>query len=525
MSRPKDCNCQCGIESTLRYTCYNGFCVRDDLGEYTEPTCNTDCPVPTTYSCISGYCIPTVGGTYNNPICNSVCPPMPPKRYSCLSSVCTQVRGGSYYEPTCSGVCAPRSADYACLGSICTRSPGGPYKNNPTCGGACNIVIDFRYDCVNGQCVQTPNGIYINDSNCGGNCPNPSGRRYKCQDGQCVEAIDGTYINDPTCNNDCVPSSGNYLLVNCQDENETIVATAPSGAYKQPYGGVWKIDGDCWKMVGEIECPCVPPPIVLPDTRTAGCDSCNNGVCCFEVIECSYTGDPINFECVDGQCLPDANGQYILDPTCGGNANCGSYYWKICVSGMNATSCADSIGKIIKIDNCDDPLVIGDSGPPCSPSPNPALGCQCCFTVINSIPEEPEYTRHNLINIYNNCCECNPCGEQVNDCLPGETWISNCSQCGCFCLDPPCGSEPPEEGACCDVSCDAISCSITTQENCPEGSTWYGGETCSVCTPEPCNPQTGECCGGYECIANVCTPVQFGVSLEECQLTCQDIEE
>jgi hypothetical protein len=167
------------------------------------------------------------------------------------------------------------------LGSICTRSPGGPYKNNPTCGGACNIVIDFRYDCVNGQCVQTPNGIYINDSNCGGNCPNPSGRRYKCQSGQCVEAIDGIYINDPTCNNACVPSSGNYLLVNCQNENETIVATAPSGAYKQPYGGVWKVGGECWKMVGEIECPCTPPPIVLPDTQTPGCDSCNNSVCCF----------------------------------------------------------------------------------------------------------------------------------------------------------------------------------------------------------------------------------------------------
>jgi len=522
MSRPKDCNCQCGIESTLRYTCYNGFCVRDDLGEYTEPTCNTDCPVPTTYSCISGYCIPTVGGTYNNPICNSVCPPMPPKRYSCLSSVCTQVRGGAYYDPTCSGFCAPRSADYACLGSICTRSPGGPYKNNPTCGGACNIVIDFRYDCVNGQCIQTPNGIYINDSNCGGNCPNPSGRRYKCQDGQCVEAIDGTYIDDPTCNNDCTPSSGNYLLVNCQDENETIVATAPSGAYKQPYGGVWKIDGDCWKMVGEIECPCTPPPIVLPDTQTPGCDSCNDGVCCFEVIECQREAFT-SFGCEEGNCVPyGENPSYGGDPTCGGGGNCGTYTRKICVSGMDPTSCKDAINFTLKIYPCD----FDEFGRlPCY-APHFAAPCQCCFTVVKSIPEDPECSHHTFLSIHGGCCDCSPCpSEPLENCPPGAIWRYDCPNCDCHCPDPPCGSEPPSEGACCDVSCDAISCSITTQENCPEGSTWYGGETCSVCTPEPCNPQTGECCGGYECIAGACVPTTFGMTLEQCQQMCFTVEE
>jgi hypothetical protein len=226
--------------------------------------------------------------------------------------------------------------------------------------------------------------------------------------GQCVEAVDGIYLDDPTCSGNCTPGSGNYLLVNCQNENETIVATAPSGTYKPPYNEVWKVDSKCWRMVGEIECPCSPPPISLPDTKTAGCDSCNNGVCCFEVRQCTETN---NYNCVNGKCVVDPAGPYVGDPTCGGGNNCGQYYWKICVSGLNATSCSQYVGKTIKITPCDDPLVIGDFGPPCSPAPgwmNISYPCQCCFNIVNSITETPQATYHNLVSIYNNCCECNP---------------------------------------------------------------------------------------------------------------------
>lgn len=526
MGQPNECNCQCGFEAAKKYTCYNGFCVEDDLGEYNEPTCGGNCPIPTQYACVSGYCIPTAGGAYNNPTCNGNCPVMPTKRYSCLSSVCTQAKGGSYYEPTCSGNCAPRSVEYGCVSSSCVRQIGGGYINDPFCAGNCNPVIDFRYDCnVNGLCVQTINGRYINDPTCGGNCE-PSGILYKCQDGQCVQAGDGTFLNDPTCNGTCAPSSGNYLLVNCQDENESIVATAPSGAYKPPFNGVWKIDNECWRMVGEIECPCSPPPIILPDTQTAGCDSCNNGVCCFEVTQCTHT---LNYNCIDGECVPDISGPYIGDPTCGGGGNCGYHYWKICVSGLDPSLCSSYVGKTIKITPCDQPFVLGDFGPPCTPAPGwmaNAYPCQCCFLVINPIPEDPEATHHNFVNIYNNCCECNPCSETKN-CNPGETFVGDCNQCDCVCLDPPCGGEPPTTGACCEASCDVITCTDgVTQEAC--AGEFFAGLTCAEvsCDPEPCNPTTGECCGGYVCDGfGNCIPTQFGMTLEQCQQICFVIQE
>ena len=523
MGQPNECSCQCGIEVPKKYTCYNGFCVEDELGEYNEPTCSGNCPQPTQYACVSGFCIPTIGGAYNNPFCNGGCPPMPTKRYSCVTSTCVQVRGGSYYEPTCSGACPPRSIDYSCSLGNCIHVPGGPFKNDPTCAGFCDPVIEFRYDCEDGQCIQKINGRYVNDPTCGGNCGD---KRYKCQDGQCVQAADGTYINDPTCNNECGLSSSYYLLVNCQDENETLVITAPSGSYTPPFNQVWKIDTECWRMVGETE---EESDIALPDTRTPGCDSCNNGVCCFEVRQCTDTN---NYNCVNGECVVDASGPYIGDPTCGGGENCDQHYWKICVSGLNPTSCKDYVGKVLKITDCDDPLVMGDSGPPCSPAPGwMSIGypCQCCFLVINPIPEDPEATYHNLVNVYLNCCECNPCSEEKT-CNPGETFVGDCNQCDCVCLDPPCGEEPPETGACCTADCDAIACldGVTQAQCAEEGGEFYPGLSCNEvsCEAEPCNPQTGECCGGYECDGfGNCIPVAVGMTLEQCQSICFSIEE
>lgn len=520
MGQPNECSCQCG-DGNKKYTCYNGFCVEDILGEYDSPTCNGNCPAPTQYACVSGYCIPTVGGAYNNPTCNGNCPPMPTKRYSCVSSTCSQTRGGLYYEPTCSGACPPRSVDYSCSLGNCIQVPGGPWKNDPTCAGYCDPPIEVRYDCNSeGLCVETENGRHVNDPTCGGNC-DPSGILYKCQDGQCVQAADGIYLNDPTCSGICPPSSGNYLLVNCQDENETIVATAPSGAYNPPFNGVWKIENECWRMVGTIECPCSPPPITLPDTQTAGCDSCNNGVCCFEVRQCTDTN---SYNCVNGECVVDAEGPYIEDPTCGGGINCGQHYWKICVSGLNPALCSSYAGKTIKITPCDDPFTIGDFGPPCSPAPGWMTGCVCCFNIVNSIPEDPEATHHNLVAIYENCTLCNPCA--TKECSTGYTFDQNL--CDCVCLDPPCGGDPPASGACCDVSCDAITCiDGYTLEQCNAiGGTFYLGQNCgsAPCVPETCadNPA---CCTGFECNGfGQCLPADNYVSYEDCMRTCYQPE-
>lgn len=533
MGQPNECSCQCGIEAAKKYTCYNGFCVEDDLGEYNEPTCGGNCPQPTQYACVSGYCIPTVGGAYNNPSCNGNCPTMPRKRYSCINNVCSQAVGGQYFDPACLNVCSPRFIEYQCTTELhnnptkCVPTPGGPYKNDPTCGGNCNPGYT-RYLCdVNGACVQNPNGMYWDDPTCGGNCE-PGVLLYKCQDGGCVQAIDGTYSDDPTCGGNCGDSSANYLLVNCQNENETIVATAQSGTYSPPFNGVWKIDNECWRMVGETECPCSPPPITLPDTRTPGCDSCNNGVCCFEVWPCAWQGGEVpenGFSCNTntGKCEPSLGGEY--GPACGGY--CDTFSYKICVSGLNPTDCQSYVNKIIKIYPCGDRY--GYGGPPCTPAPG-WIGfqtgqCRCCFNVINSIPEDLEATHHNLVNIYSNCCECNPCDE-TKTCNPGETFIGDCNQCDCVCLDPPCGGEPPTTGACCYADCDSISCiEDVTEEECAEyyneNGTFIPGGTCSACEVEPCNPSTGECCGGYECDGfGNCVRVAVGVSIEECQSTC-----
>jgi hypothetical protein len=93
------------------------------------------------------------------------------KKYACYNGNCIEDPYGEYTDSNCGGQCStqPITQKYACYNGKCIEDPYGNYTDS-NCGGQCSIQpIKQKYSCYNGKCIVDTNGNYT-DSNCGGQC-------------------------------------------------------------------------------------------------------------------------------------------------------------------------------------------------------------------------------------------------------------------------------------------------------------------------------------------------------------------
>ena len=252
----------------------------------------------------------------------------------------------------CQQNCQP-PIPWLCDGNYnCIQSPNGQYATQAACQADCNEPA-YSYDCntTMGQCYQVAGGggQYADLATCNQNCEYDgkwSCRKYDTHhdDGRhtpdlpmelgesnhfnpmptsghhCVKDPNGQYNSQQACQANCPPRApeGEHCI-NCE---EGIMNTLSALGYKEcPDGWVLVANlqqGPCYECDGNGNCN-GPSWAMGPNVYNSQLE-CQNGT----PTKPACTGGPDEYECVNGQCVIQANGQYT-GPTALADcqANCG----------------------------------------------------------------------------------------------------------------------------------------------------------------------------------------------------------
>ena len=290
-----DCTTPYGTGNQTSVNCNNGNCVtvQGTGGQFaTLADCQQQCSPPTNYDCIQGSCQQTPNGQYATLAdCQTDCTPLPSITYNCgIQGTCVPVQGagGQYLtladctedcEYEGKWTCKKSGGDQPMAKKLDTKRSPKNLKElteqllQVNSGMASQIATP-----ISGyHCVKDPNGIHNTKQACEAQCP-PEERKINC--------------------------------INCEE-------------------------GVMTQVSGPNDRGCPPGFSPVTSLSTGPCVECQQGTCVNvgwgygqglfnSMAECQQSptcNPPQPYECVNGTCQQDNNGQYPDLVTCQQNCN------------------------------------------------------------------------------------------------------------------------------------------------------------------------------------------------------------
>ncbi len=499
---PNVLECETDADCTEGLVCIDSVCMPDAI-------CETDADCIEGEVCIEGVCMPdyiceTDADCLEGEVCEmGMCvPDMPPE--------CDPACGEG--ETCVDGACVPMGGDNSCYGVCGAQAAGGCYCDEACFGygDCCEDICDACPDM--GECC-TPmcDGKECGDDGCGGSC-GACDAGFKCEDFACVvcepscdgkicgsDGCGGTCGDCPageSCNaagTECLPCAGCAEWQVCDADGGCM---DPESAGECEYGGEY-IAAGCFG-VDWIGC-CGNGVLYYCDDQSGNCPlggSCLVSLDCIgQGAGCGWGGDAGFFMCVEGEGVPDAQGNLYCDfyecvPNCDGKVCGGDGCGGSCGDCADGEACSEA-GDACVAASCEG--FCGEQSPAgCWCDTECAQWGDCCEDRCDLCPEmcadDPCTAACTDKCGMVGDCDCGGCADgevcEVNACVPDGPCVSDCT--GLVCGDDGCG------GSCGDCA---------AGETCELGACVMGGGDEDVVIGIECATD-GDCGDGEVCNAD-----------------------